>query len=426
MESTQEIEKVKEGYKKTVVGLIPEDWTCKSLREIGELKNGINKDKSDFGFGLPMINLMDVFGYNRLFKNNLDLSLVNATERDLKEFSLEKGDVLFIRSSVKSEGVGLTALICDDLQNTTYSGFIIRFRDNNFLNFDFKAHCFYESNFRQRLMNKSTISANTNINQSALNSLILAIPPLPEQQKIATILSTWDEAISKQKILVEQTRKRNQGIAQQLLTGKKRLKGFDGAWKEMKFGDAISRITRRNDIENTNVVTISAKRGFVRQDDFFNKQVASETLTNYYLLKKGEFAYNKSYSNGYPMGAFKRLNDFDFGVVTTLYICFSVKNEFDSNFFMHFFEAGLMTHGLTKIAQEGGRAHGLLNIGLNDFLSLKIIVPNLQEQKVISQLIEIAELELKLQKQQLSSLQNEKEGLMQKLLTGEIRVNVKN
>jgi len=304
---------------------------------------------------------------------------------------------------------------------------IIKYRSKqNILFNDYLKYTFRSPYFQRLLDKKSTGSTAKGIKGSTLHKLQIPIPPLPEQQKIATILSTWDEAISKQKILVEQTRKRNQGIAQQLLTGKKRLKGFDGAWKEMKFGDAISRITRRNDIENTNVVTISAKRGFVRQDDFFNKQVASETLTNYYLLKKGEFAYNKSYSNGYPMGAFKRLNDFDFGVVTTLYICFSVKNEFDSNFFMHFFEAGLMTHGLTKIAQEGGRAHGLLNIGLNDFLSLKIIVPNLQEQKVISQLIEIAELELKLQKQQLSSLQNEKEGLMQKLLTGEIRVNVKN
>src|SRR5690606_37721123 len=107
----------------------------------------------------------------------------------------------------------------------------------------------------------------------------------------------------------------------------------------------------------------------VKQTDFFNKSVASEVLDNYYLVYNGEFCYNKSYSNGYPWGATKRLNNFDKAVVTTLYICFCIKDNTTTNsdFFEQYFEANLLDKGLTQIAHEGGRAHGLLNVTPSDF-----------------------------------------------------------
>ena len=107
---------------------------------------------------------------------------------------------------------------------------------------------------------------------------------------------------------------------QQLLTGKKRLPGYSGKWEWIKLGNIAERVTRKNEEDNKNVVTISAQKGFVIQTDFFNKSVASETLDNYFLVYKDEFCYNKSYSNGYPMGAIKRLKTFDKAVVTSPYI----------------------------------------------------------------------------------------------------------
>jgi type I restriction enzyme S subunit len=207
-----------------------------------------------------------------------------------------------------------------------------------------------------------------------------------------------------------------------LLTGKKRLKGFEGEWEEVTLKDIAERITRKNDELDDTVVTISAQRGLVLQEDFFTKRVASETLTNYYLIHRGEFAYNKSYSNGYPMGAFKRLEDFEKAVVTTLYICFALNKDVNSDFMNHFFEAGLMIRPLMKIAQEGGRAHGLLNIGIHDFFGLKLTIPSLEEQEAITAVLSEADKELKLHQKQLTTLKEQKKGLMQKLLTGEIRV----
>src|SRR5690606_23457171 len=116
-------------------------------------------------------------------------------------------------------------------------------------------------------------------------------------------------------------------LMQQLLTSKKRLGGFQMPWEKHRLEQLFSRVTTMNTEANTNVVTISAQHGLIRQEEFFSKAVASETLDNYFLIKKGQFAYNKSYSNGYPMGAIKRLNNYEKGVVTTLYICFEVNDE---------------------------------------------------------------------------------------------------
>ncbi len=414
MESILERITIREGYKQTSIGVIPNEWDVNKLGELGEIINGLTYSPEEINDeGVLVLRSSNIKDRQLVFNDNVYV-------KTDKFNPVKKGDILICVRNGSKNLIGKNALVNEEAEGLAFGAFMAIFRGSTN---DFLYHIFGTDLYQKEIHRNLGATINS-INGSDLKLFKFPIPPLPEQQKIASILSTWDLAIAKQKHLVEHTKKRNQGLAQQLLTGKKRLKGFDEEWKNLKFGEVINRITRRNDIENTNVVTISAKRGFVRQDDFFNKQVASETLTNYYLLKKGEFAYNKSYSGGYPMGAFKRLNNFDFGVVTTLYICFSIKDDFDSDFFVHYFEAGQMTHGLTKIAQEGGRAHGLLNIGLSDFLNLKIRIPNLNEQIEISELIEKAEKELLLQEQQLSLLQNEKKGLMQKLLTGEIRVKL--
>lgn len=250
------------------------------------------------------------------------------------------------------------------------------------------------------------------------------IPPLPEQKSIAKVLSTADAAIHAIEKLITQKELRKKWLMQQLLTGKKRLKGFEGEWKEKKLSDLFDRVTRKNTEGNTTVVTISAQRGFVRQTDFFNKNIASEITDNYFLVEKGEFCYNKSYSNGYPWGATKRLNDFDKAVVTTLYICFGVKDKKKTNpeYFEQFFGANHLDKGLTKIAHEGGRAHGLLNVTPSDFFSLKITIPTYEEQTAIAQVLQAADKEISLLKAKAEKLREQKKGLMQQLLTGKKRL----
>ncbi|MBS1495087.1 MAG: restriction endonuclease subunit S [Bacteroidetes bacterium] len=264
------------------------------------------------------------------------------------------------------------------------------------------------------------------LNLQIINSIPIPFPNLLEQKSIVKYLQTWDNAIEQTENLIAAKEKLKKGLMQQLLTSGKRLKGFKGKWKKTKFSDVFERVTRKNTEKNQNVVTVSAQRGFVKQNDFFNKFVASEELKDYFLLERGEFVYNKSYSKGYDWGAVKLLKEFDKAVVTTLYICFKMKKEFmnSTDFFEHFFAANIINEGLTKIAHEGGRAHGLLNVTPKDFFSLKIFIPDVEEQKAISNILNSIDKEICFLKEYLNKLTEQKKGLMQVLLTGKVRVKI--
>jgi len=209
-------------YKQTEVGLIPEDWEIVRLGEIGEFKNGVNKSKEDFGHGKPFVNLMDVFGVERITSVQ-NLGLVNSTKEDVAIYDLRGGDILFVRSSVKPSGVGLTTVIENHLPEAVFSGFLIRYRTKGLDN-EFKFHCFSEKSFRKRLVSSSSVSANTNINQDALKQLSIAVPGSKmEQNSIGMVLSSLNSEIAIFEVKKEKLVKLKQGMMQELLTGKTRL-----------------------------------------------------------------------------------------------------------------------------------------------------------------------------------------------------------
>lgn len=162
-----------------------------------------------------------------------------------------------------------------------------------------------------------------------------------------------------------------------------RFPEFTDKWQVKKLGDVFERVTRKNKENNQNILTISAQDGLVSQEKFFSKIVAAKNVTTYYLLHRNDYAYNKSYSKGYPMGAIKRLSKDDKGVVSTLYICFSSKQGAEL-FFDQYFEAGKLNTEIEKIAQEGARNHGLLNMSVGDFFSMTLTVPSKPEQEKIA------------------------------------------
>ena len=292
---------------------------------------------------------------------------------------------------------------------------------------------FYENYFESNLWayeaykvaNYGARSDRMNITDKDFFNIKLPFPPLPEQEKIARILSCWDDGIEKLSALIEKKKIQKKALMQQLLTGKHRLKGFSSPWHEVRLRDIAEKLTRKNLKQYTNVVTISAQNGFVLQQQFFSKSVAGEDLSSYNLLKCGEFGYNRSYSKGFPMGAIKRLDLFDVAPVSSLYICFSVNEYIDSNFMVNYFDAGLQNYELYKVAQEGARNHGLLNISLHDFFNIKLYIPSdIAEQKAIAEILSKADEEIELLNKKLEAFKQEKKALMQQLLTGKIRVKV--
>ena len=173
---------------------------------------------------------------------------------------------------------------------------------------------------------------------------------------------------------------------------KLRFRKFKDEWRKVSLKDITIRIKDKNKSLETDLpLTISAQYGLIDQREYFNKIVASKSLANYYLLKKGDFAYNKSYSTGYPYGTIKRLNKYDKGAVSTLYICFKPKN-IDSNFLEQYFETDKWYKEIYKIAVEGARNHGLLNIAISDFFNTKHYIPKSKDEQIkISKFLEIVD-----------------------------------
>lgn len=200
---------------------------------------------------------------------------------------------------------------------------------------------------------------------------------------------------------------------------KLRFPGFEGEWEETRLGDAVERITRKNINNETGLpLTISAKYGLIDQESFFNNRVASKDVSDYYVIKKGEFAYNKSYSEGYPYGVVKRLDRYDKGVLSTLYIIFRLKsNKICSDYVAIYYDTTKWYIEVAKRAAEGARNHGLLNISADDFFDTKLAYPvNQIEQNKIGIFFKYLERLIYYQKSKIDQIRRMQEGLLQKML----------
>ena len=222
-------------------------------------------------------------------------------------------------------------------------------------------------------------------------------PCLAEQKKISRFLSLLDERIAVQNRLIEDLKKLRCAIIENVFCSPNhnesalRFKGNTDPLSTYRMEDFCSRITRKNkDNQCSLVLTIAAQYGLVDQESFFNKTVASENLAGYYLLHKGEFAYNRSYSAGYDWGAVKRLEKYPEGVLSTLYICFKIdESAVDSDYLAYYFESTKWHKGLSDIAGEGARNHGLLNVSVNEYFNTRHRFHCMREQKIIASMLNV-------------------------------------
>ena len=224
---------------------------------------------------------------------------------------------------------------------------------------------------------------------------VFSIPRIEEQYKISRLLHLLDDRIATQNKIIKDLKKLKSAICEKLFSSPKdkqpqiRLYGFFGDWHFVRLSDICHRICRKNTGEQCKqVLTIAAQYGLVSQEEFFNKNVASENLSGYYLLQKGDFAYNKSYSGDYVWGTVKRLDNYEQGVLSPLYICFRPDPaRVDSDFLIYYFESKKWHKTVANIAGEGARNHGLLNISVVDYFNTIHCIPSMDEQKQIAQII---------------------------------------
>ena len=209
---------------------------------------------------------------------------------------------------------------------------------------------------------------------------------------------------------------------------KLRFKADDGSnfpdWKEKALSEIAARVTRKNNGNQTDIpLTISSLDGLVDQRDYFKKTVASKDMSGYFLLRNGEFAYNKSYSVGFDYGSIKRLDKYPCGALSTLYICFSLKPnvKVDSGYLAHYFDSQKWNPEVAAICAEGARNHGLLNVPTADFFDINIAVPSLPEQRKIADLLSAVDDVISAQEAEVAAWEKRKKGVIQKLFSQEIR-----
>ncbi len=205
---------------------------------------------------------------------------------------------------------------------------------------------------------------------------------------------------------------------------KLRFKGFTEPWESVKLSDFTTRIMRKNSNNETDVpLTISSKDGLINQNDFFNKQVASKDMSGYFLLQRGEYAYNKSYSVGYDFGSIKRLEKYDQGALSTLYICFKL-TRYNTDFIKHYFDSLKWYREIYMISAEGARNHGLLNVPTEDFFSTIHTLPlNLIEQEKIAAFLDLLSARIENQRALVDNLKKYKRGLISSLLSEKIKTS---
>lgn len=259
---------------------------------------------------------------------------------------------------------------------------------------------------------------------------ILELPiPRPVVGNEAQVASVMNFLQKHDQLLLElcsQKKRLGRGLRQRLLTGKKRFPAFRSrAWPSSELGDHVKPVRRKNEHGCELVLTASGEHGLVAQREYFNRNVAGADLSGYYALRRGEFAYNRSAMSGYPYGATKRLDAYDEGVLSTLYLCFAIDDaQLDSNFLRHLFDSGVLNRQLRRIVRVGARAHGLLNVTDDDFFAVQIPFPELDEQKAIAGVLDDLGLERNMLEEQRQQYALYKRGLMQRLLSGEIQVPV--
>ena len=198
-----------------------------------------------------------------------------------------------------------------------------------------------------------------------------------------------------------------------------RFKGFTDAWEQRKLGEVVERITRKNEyLESTLPLTISAQYGLINQNEFFDKRIASKDVSGYFLVRNGEFAYNKSTSSDAPWGAIKRLDRYESGVLSTLYIVFKISDErkTSSDYIVTYYNTDLWHKGIQAIAAEGARNHGLLNVAPADFFETNLTMPkDYAEQQQIGSFFQQLDHLITLHQRKLEKLQVLKKAMLEKM-----------
>lgn len=370
-----------------------EEWEQRKLGDMAEFSKGSGYSKGDLiESGTPIIL------YGRLYTKYETIISDVDTFVEAKDGSVysKGGEVIVPASGETAEDIARAASV--DKSGILLGGDLNVVMPNEDINSAFLAISISNGSLQRELARKAQGKSVVHIHNEEIRNLIVPFPTKAEQNKMENYFAALDHFITLHHRKCEETKILKKYMLQKMFpqngnsVPEIRFWGFTEDWEQRKLGDLVDRVTRKNqDLVSELPLTISAQYGLIDQNEFFDKRVASKDVSGYYLIENGEFAYNKSTSTDAPWGAIKRLDRYENGVLSTLYIVFGIKenNPVYSDFLVSYYSTNLWHKGIHEIAAEGARNHGLLNIAPADFFETKLKIPqDIEEQKKIGKYFE--------------------------------------
>lgn len=441
---------IKQGYKQTSLGILPQEWEVVRLGEVGDIVGGGTPDTTNSAFWNGEILWLTPTEIKQKYIFDSERKITQKGLLNSSAKLLPKNTILITtRATIGDIGIATQEL-------STNQGFQ-SFISGEKVNFEFM---YYLLGAKKRefiaLANGSTF---LEISAKTIRQIQIPLPPLAEQEKIAQILSVWDKGISVLKSLIEAKTKRKKALMQRLLTPpcesltpslrasktsaaihnksvdchdltasnlamteknsktkqSLRFAEFTDKWQEMRLGDILQEKSIKNTSNVNLVLSVTNKQGFVAQKDYFEQEVASNDTSNYKVVYKDEFAYNPARIN---VGSIAMLEKFEIGILSPMYVVFKCLEKVDNCFFRYWLES----HNFTGILHRYLSGSVRETLSFNDMKTMHIFLPTLAEQKKIAQVLSACDKEIELLKSKFQCLKTQKKGLMQRLLNGEVRV----
>lgn len=362
------------------------DWEQRKLGDMGSTYTGLSgKTKEDFGHGdAKFITYMNVFS-----NPVANLDMTESVEIDSKQNCVKAGDVFFTTSSETPEEVGMSSVMPENADNIYLNSFCFGYRPTEKFDLNYLAYVLRTESFRKEMTFLAQGISRYNISKNKVMEVEIPIPSLDEQSRVGQYFKNLDTLITLHQRKCEQTKKLKKYMLQKMFpqNGAKvpeiRFYGFTYDWEQRKLGDVCSRVQGNDGRMKLPTLTISAGNGWMRQEDRFSGNIAGNEQKNYTLLHTGELSYNHGNSKLAKYGAVFSLRNYEEALVPRVYHSFRVE-EGCADYIEYYFATKLPDRELRKLISSGARMDGLLNIGYDEFMGIKMMFPSIKEQNEIA------------------------------------------
>lgn len=411
-----------------IMGLVPGkefpgDWPMVRLGEVLAFSNGVNADKRAYGQGVPFVNVLEVITSSHLRTSDIPgRVLLSKAQRDT--FHVRREDILFNRTSETQEEVGLSAVYEDD-ERVVFGGFVIRGRPtSDGLEPQYAGYALRALAVRSQIIAKAQGAVRANIAQATLKEVLVPLPDLPEQRAIAQVLSDVDRLLEALGALIAKKRATKQAAMQQLLTGTIRLPGFRGKWKTTRLGEigvfAKGRGIRRDDVIAEGLPCILYGELYTRYHEYVTapgSRISPTVAQGAMPISRGDLLFTASGETAKEigtcvtyLGAVEAYAGGDIIVMTA--------SSHDSRFLAHLLNLPSVAAQRARFAQ----GHTVVHISVRNLAQIELELPPLEEQSAIATVLADMDAEIAALERCRDKTRAIKQGMMQQLLTGRVRL----